>query len=1368
MDEIRKDFAHSRLFVVKDPRITRLLPLWLPLLDQLEVEPVIVYPVRNPLEVASSLCKRNGFSSAHSLLMYVRSYLEAELASRERRRFFVRYDQLLSDWRILAGKLANVVGSFLPRPNAELEAEIDKFLTRDLYHNRSTREELAGNSRIAMTVVEMFDRMVQVADGGDEMILCESFDRLRETVGEATKLFQPLVASAQQSQHYEVARLRSDYEAAATRLQDDIAATRAHRQQLEQALEGQCAAAIRLESELTSVRDQAAALRHELDWWSRATARIESELKSARDQSLELCKELELRSATIVQLEIELGSSQRQAEELGRESEARLAAVARLENDLADALHQRDTQSMLAVRRDAELTKARQQIVESIDALQGRVNELSSIKASTCWRITEPLRWIGGQAPTLVRLLRRALKLAWWALTLQLRSRRRGIWQRRADAKLIASSSLFDSDWYLDQYPDLRPGAIDPVLHYLQHGGVERRNPSPHFDSGWYLSQYGDVAAAGINPLVHYLRHGALECRHPVPFFGWNQQLSKPRPDRTPPLLEFRAAAVKAPRDLECWCSYFGEATAGEIDALQLECATRGVEPLSLIFVTTGSPPSDSVEYDHWRATLTSEEAPHLVLLGESEPVVRAWQNLAGAGATVTNVTEVNEHIGSDDKLIVLVRARSIPMAKALKLAARAMALRPDAYSLYFDEVDHDVEGRLVVRAWPDYGFEAVRQFVIDPGLVVARFGSILARGGCRAPDLWRSFPRSLFDQTTIHLPVIGARVANIGADRPTPEALPVPTPVPSVSIIIPTKDAVGLLKACIESLLHRTIYSDLEILVLDNNSKMQETRDFFNFMSRDRRVRIVPHDKPFNFAELCNRGVEEARGEYICLMNNDVEAIEPNWLTAMIRHAAQPDVGAVGALLMNPHGGVQHCGVVLGLGGTLGDNGVAAHSPTQGEIPLRVSRAHERSAVTAACLVMKKERYHQVGGMNEEKLPIAFNDVDLCLKLQQIGYRNVMEPAARLLHHESASMKDHHSGRAEAFCRECAYMRETWRWMLDDDPHYNPNLSLLLEHAGEVEWSRRCIDRVSRRLGIAALKPPDFRALHPFLLPYATASNPDRARLAAIEERTVSLQTVKAQKGLLIVVPTLDHPEYVIPLCNNLMNAGPIFHSRGLGFEVILADTGSTNAEVLAFYRTLPIFFHVKYGCKYHFSRLNNQMVEEAPHTLDTLLFLNNDILFEAPYDSLRALYDTLHCEPSRGVVGAVLSFPDGSLQHGGIDVFRDGPLKGFVYHPNAGERVAMPAGGVRRCPAVTGALLMTKADAFRRAGGFDPGYAKECQDAALCLAIERLGEETVVLNAGRILHYENGTRRKGEECWPDRQRFMRQWNAWIASTIP
>jgi hypothetical protein len=189
-DEITKDFVGSRVCVVKDPRLGRLLPLWLELLDELEIEPVVVVSVRNPLEVAASLRQRDRFPLAKSLLMYLRHALEPELASRGRRRIFVRYDHLLVDWRSFARKLEKVLGPRLFTPLPDSADAIDRFLTLDLYHNRATHETLGTTPDVPSMIVELFDRMSEAADIGEEAALCQACDRMRATLEGASPLFQ--------------------------------------------------------------------------------------------------------------------------------------------------------------------------------------------------------------------------------------------------------------------------------------------------------------------------------------------------------------------------------------------------------------------------------------------------------------------------------------------------------------------------------------------------------------------------------------------------------------------------------------------------------------------------------------------------------------------------------------------------------------------------------------------------------------------------------------------------------------------------------------------------------------------------------------------------------------------------------------------------------------------------------------------------------------------------------------------------------------------------------------------------------------------------------------------------------------------------
>ena len=298
---------------------------------------------------------------------------------------------------------------------------------------------------------------------------------------------------------------------------------------------------------------------------------------------------------------------------------------------------------------------------------------------------------------------------------------------------------------------------------------------------------------------------------------------------------------------------------------------------------------------------------------------------------------------------------------------------------------------------------------------------------------------------------VAGAVVeTQAGAARWRRVRYPLPQPTPRVSIIVPTRDRSDLLAQCADGVLRHTDYGPLELLILDNGSVEAETQRLFGRLAEDPRVRILVDARPFNFAGLMNAGVDQARGEIIVLLNNDISMSRPDWLSELVRHAARPQVGAVGARLLYPDGAIQHAGVVLGVGGGQASERVAghlyagasgAHAGGQGHLMM----ARDVSAVTAACLAMRRSVYLEVGGMDAEHLAVAFNDVDLCLKLRAAGYRIIWTPFAELVHHESASRGSDRAPPAQArFAREVAVMRERWGAVLDADPFYGP----MFDHA--------------------------------------------------------------------------------------------------------------------------------------------------------------------------------------------------------------------------------------------------------------------------------------------------------------------------------
>jgi GT2 family glycosyltransferase len=266
----------------------------------------------------------------------------------------------------------------------------------------------------------------------------------------------------------------------------------------------------------------------------------------------------------------------------------------------------------------------------------------------------------------------------------------------------------------------------------------------------------------------------------------------------------------------------------------------------------------------------------------------------------------------------------------------------------------------------------------------------------------------------------------------------------PSVSIIVPTKDQRELLSRCVDGILNRTRYKKLEVLIVDNRSKEKETQTYLRQISTAAsQVRVLRYNENFNFSQINNWAVAQSSGEILLFLNNDTEVIGSDWLRHMVANACRLEVGAVGAKLLYPSGRVQHGGVILGMSGVGGHFHLGRRRHDPGYFG-RAFLQQNLSAVTAACLAMRRRVFDEVGGFNGRDLRVAFNDVDLCLRIRQRGYLIVWTPLAELYHHESVSRgSDLLPVRHREFLRENEYMRSKWGRVLDRDPYFNPNLSL-------------------------------------------------------------------------------------------------------------------------------------------------------------------------------------------------------------------------------------------------------------------------------------------------------------------------------------
>jgi GT2 family glycosyltransferase len=269
----------------------------------------------------------------------------------------------------------------------------------------------------------------------------------------------------------------------------------------------------------------------------------------------------------------------------------------------------------------------------------------------------------------------------------------------------------------------------------------------------------------------------------------------------------------------------------------------------------------------------------------------------------------------------------------------------------------------------------------------------------------------------------------------------PLPQPLPLVSIIVPTKDKLELLQPCIESVLEQTDYDQFEIVIVDNGSVEERTADYLAAIGKNSKVRVIAYPHDYNFSAINNFAAHEARGTFLCLLNNDTEVVNAGWLTELMRYAVREDIGAAGAKLLYDDGTIQHAGVVIGIGDAAGH----AHRFLPGHEPGYFCQPHVAqfvSAVTAACLVVEKRKFEAVGGLDENSLAVAFNDVDFCLKLEKAGWRNVYVPHAVLVHHESKSRgKDISPANIDRYQRELNVLQERWGTKTYEDPLHNPNL---------------------------------------------------------------------------------------------------------------------------------------------------------------------------------------------------------------------------------------------------------------------------------------------------------------------------------------
>jgi GT2 family glycosyltransferase len=548
------------------------------------------------------------------------------------------------------------------------------------------------------------------------------------------------------------------------------------------------------------------------------------------------------------------------------------------------------------------------------------------------------------------------------------------------------------------------------------------------------------------------------------------------------------------------WVREYGTTPAADLAAMARESAAFARQPLISFITPVYNTPEpflramiDSVlaqAYTRWELCLADDAstAPHV-------PAVLQEYATRDARIKVTR-RDTNGHISAASntaleiatgEFVALLDHDDVLPPEALYWVVKELNDHPDAALVYSDEDKLDFDGTRTTPYFKcDWNYDLFLSHNLITHLGVYRADIIRAIGGFRvgfegaqdydlalrfiertAPTQIRHIPRVLYHWRMLPGSTsVGAGEKSYAAERArlaiqehldrhgiaaVAETIPemavqrvryrLPEPAPLASILIPTRNGRKLVRQCIESIRAKTTYPAYEIVLVDNGSDDKSAVEYFRQLRGAGVIRLLEDPRPFNFSRLNNEAAAEARGEFLVFLNNDIEVITPEWLSEMVSHAQRGEIGAVGAKLWYPNDTIQHAGLVL-VAGLAGHAHLGKKRGDHGYFS-RANLIQSLSAVTAACLCIRRSVFDEVGRF-DETLAVAFNDVDLCLRIRAAGYRNLYTPYAELYHHESATRGyEDTPEKMERFQKEADILRARWMAVLMNDPYYNPNLTL-------------------------------------------------------------------------------------------------------------------------------------------------------------------------------------------------------------------------------------------------------------------------------------------------------------------------------------
>jgi glycosyltransferase involved in cell wall biosynthesis len=901
-----RDFGESLLWGLKDPRLCRLLPLWIPMLKELNVTLYVVMLLRDPAEVAGSLSSRNNLDPAQSQLLWLRYNLEAEYNSRGLVRAFMRYDDLLHDWKEAIGGVSDTFALQWPFPIHTIAADVCTFLDRSLKHQESFEIRHHRESDIG-SLTRLSDLLYGVGDAGPQA----RYDEISDELGRMDQNAGAYLSALQQ-----------------------------------------------VHSELDPVHGELGKTREEL-------IRTHHDLKQARSE--------------LVRTDADLGKAR---EELILTHHA--LGESRTENELREQIirqHQEEIAAMLRSRSWRVTAPLRH---AGIIARQMRLHKVRSLLARNASGAEQRLRFA---------------RTAYYSIPLPIAIKRR----LRNPVRRFLSAPV------LDQYEEW-------IRRFDTLTDEDREGIAQHI-AGFSRKPVLSILLPTFNTAPEFLRAAIESVRHQI-YPYWELCIADDASTSADvrPVLEHYAVLDDRIRILF-------RATNGHIS----EATNSALDLATGDFVVLLDHDDELAETALYFVALEINRYPKVKLIYSDEDKIN------GQGK------RLDPYFKPDFSYDLFLGQN---MISHLGVYDTALMRDVGGFRKGFEGAqDWDLALRFVEHIEPSEIRHIPRilyHWRVIPGST--------AMDSDQKPYAYMAQRKALED----HMRRQGIAVQF--EDHPRlPTAFhrarwPLLETLPLVSILIPTHNAQELLAQCISSIQEQTTYRPYEIIVIDNRSNDAKTLEYLDRISQQLGIQVLRYPQPFNYAAINNFAAAHALGEILVLLNNDTEVIGPDWLTELVSHALRPEVGAVGAKLFYPDGSVQHGGVILGLGG------FAAHSHRgfPGNHPGQSGRlwlAQNYSAVTGACLVVRRELYLAAGGLDEKNFPIAYNDVDFCLRLLERGYVNVFTPYAELYHYESKTRgSDTHGEGRLRFTREKRALQQRHKSVIENDPFYNPNLTLATE----------------------------------------------------------------------------------------------------------------------------------------------------------------------------------------------------------------------------------------------------------------------------------------------------------------------------------